>query len=113
MCYHNFMATIDEFKQIEMKIGTIISAEKVENADKLLRLMVDFNEDAPRQILSGIAEFYVPEELVGKQCPFVTNLEPRTIRGLESNGMILAVGIEGRAVLLHPDRLVDSGSGLR
>lgn len=107
------MATIDDFKAIEMKIGTILVAEYVEGADKLLRLEVDFGEEKPRQILSGIREYYQPEQLIGKRCPFVTNLEPRTLRGLESNGMILAVKTaDGGAVLLHPDKEVDSGSPL-
>ena len=107
------MYIIDEFKAIEMKVGTIVSAEKVENADKLLRLMVDFGEGEPRQIISGISEWYAPESLVGKQCPFVTNLALRTIRGLESKGMILAVGLEGSVALLHPDKEVPPGSVLR
>lgn len=84
--------SIDEFKKIEIKVGKILSVEIVPDADKLLRLSVDFAEGEPRQILSGIrAYFEDPQSLVGKKCPFVTNLEPRIIRGLESNGMILAV----------------------
>lgn len=80
----------DDFKKVEIKVGEIISAEKVENADKLLRLEVDFG-DHKRQIVSGIAEYYEnPSDLVNVKCPFVTNLEPRTIRGFESNGMIMA-----------------------
>jgi len=107
------MATIDEFHQIEMKIGTILSAEVVPDADKLLRLSVDFGEvTGPRQILSGIRQHYAPEDIVGKQCPFVTNLEPRVIRGFESNGMILAVGMEDGIALLHPDKDISSGSKL-
>ncbi|KKU79744.1 MAG: Methionine-tRNA ligase [Parcubacteria group bacterium GW2011_GWA2_47_7] len=126
-----------------MKIGTVLSAEFIEGADKLLKLSVDFgpvvmpqieaightasyednlageDEQQPeardiRQILSGIREYYQPEELVGKQFPFVTNLEPRTMRGLVSHGMILAVGLEGGgAALLQPDRDVSPGSKLR
>jgi methionyl-tRNA synthetase len=107
------MATIDDFKAIEMKIGTILVAEYIEGADKLLRLEVDFGEEKPRQILSGIREYYEPEQLVGQRCPFVTNLEPRTLRGLESHGMILAVKTaDGGAVLLHPDKEVPPGSPL-
>ena len=120
------MATIDDFKNIEMKVGTIRSVEYIEGADKLLKLMVDFGTtthtdeagittETPdvRQILSGIREYYLPEELVGKTCPFVTNLEPRTLRGLTSNGMILAVKTkDGGAVLLHPDKEVLPGSAL-
>ena len=108
------MATIDDFQAIEMKIGTILVAEYIGGADKLLRLEVDFGEETPRQILSGIREYYEPADLVGKQCPFVTNLEPRTMRGLVSSGMILAAGLEGGgAVLLHPDKQVPTGTKLR
>ena len=108
------MINIDQFKAVEAKIGTILSAEKVENADKLLKLSVDFGEETgPRQILSGIAEYYTPEALVGKQCPFITNLEPRTIRGFESNGMILAGGLSEGITLLHPDKTVPPGTMLR
>jgi methionyl-tRNA synthetase len=118
--------TIDDFQKIEMQIGTILVAEYIEGADKLLRLEVDFGvkvttkEDGTteetkdvRQILSGIREYYSPEQLIGKQCPFVTNLPPRTMRGLASHGMILAVKTaDGAAVLLHPERSVQSGSHL-
>jgi methionine--tRNA ligase beta chain len=84
--------TIDDFAKVEIKAGKILSAEKVEDADRLLKLEVCFG-DHKRQIVSGIAEHYPnPEDLVGTVCPFVTNLAPRTLRGLESNGMIMAVG---------------------
>src|SRR3989344_3519888 len=87
--------TIDDFKKLEIKIGEILSAEKVEDADKLLKLSVDFGEEAPRQIISGISSYFpVPPALVGKKCVFAANLEPRTIRGFESQGMILAVNGE-------------------
>lgn len=82
--------TIDDVKKVEIKIGQIKNAEKVANADKLLRLTVDFG-DHERQIVSGIAEYYPdPATIIGKKCPFFTNLAPRMIKGLESNGMILA-----------------------
>ena len=94
--------TIDQFHQLEIKIGEIISAEKVVDCDKLLRLEVNFNEEQPRQIVSGIATYFSdPAMLVGKKCAFATNLEPRTIRGLESNGMILAVSDENSFSLLE------------
>ncbi len=79
----------DGFSKIEMKVGEIIEAEKVENADRLLKLKVRFGNEE-RQIVSGISEYFKPEELIGVKCPFVTNLEPRQIRGIESRGMILA-----------------------
>lgn len=109
------MINYDDFKKVEMTIGKIVSAEIVEDADKLLKLMVDFGEDEPRQILSGIREhFEDPQELVGVHCPFVTNLEPRTIRGLESNGMIVAVNDKdgnGFALLKVPE-IISPGSSL-
>ena len=86
------MISIDDFKKLEIRVGHILSAEKVPETDKLLKLSVDFGEETPRQIISGISGFFPdPQVLVGKKCAFVTNLESRTIRGLESQGMILAV----------------------
>ena len=86
------MITFDEFKKAEIKIGTILSAEKVPEADMLIKFMISLGEEAPRQILSGIAEYYPePEVLVGKQVPVLTNLPTRTTRGLESQGMVLYV----------------------
>jgi putative transcription antitermination factor YqgF len=82
--------SIDEFKKLQIRVGEIVSAEKVENADKLLRLMVSFGEEK-RQIVSGIfAYFPDPTVLAGKKVAFAYNLEPRVIRGIESQGMILA-----------------------
>lgn len=109
---HKERISIDEFGKIEVKVGTVRSAERVPETDKLLRLMVDFNEEGgPRQIVSGIAA-YAPEPsaLVGRQLAFVTNLEPRTIRGLESNGMLFAVGTDDSFAFLTPDREVPSGT---
>lgn len=83
--------TYDDFKKVEIKIGKILEVEIVRDADKLLRLTVDLGEEEPRQIVSGIREYFEDEQvLVGKRCSFASNLEPRTIRGLESNGMIVA-----------------------
>ena len=87
------MITIDDFKKVEITVGEIISAERVSGSDKLLKLSVNFNEAAPRQVLSGIAAYFPePSALVGKRYPFVTNLVPRTMMGLESQAMILATG---------------------
>lgn len=104
--------SIDEFSKIEVKIGTVRSAERVPETDKLLRLMVDFNEESgPRQIVSGIAAYVPePESLIGRQLAFVTNLEPRTIRGIESNGMLFAVGTNETFAFLTPDRIVPPGT---
>jgi methionyl-tRNA synthetase len=104
--------SIDEFSKIEVSIGTVQSAERVPDTDKLLRLMVDFNEESgPRQIVSGIAAYVAePSSLVGRQLAFVTNLEPRTIRGLESNGMLFAVGSDETFAFVTPDRPVPPGT---
>lgn len=83
----------DDFKKVEIKIGKILTVERIEKSEKLLKLSVDFAESAPRQIVSGIAKYFPEiEQLIGKKCAFVTNLEPKPLMGLESNGMILAVG---------------------
>ncbi|HVM59031.1 MAG TPA: hypothetical protein VMT80_01765 [Candidatus Paceibacterota bacterium] len=104
--------SIDEFSKIEVSVGTVQSAERVPETDKLLRLVVDFAEESgPRQIISGISA-YVPDPatLVGRQLAFVTNLEPRTIKGLESNGMLFAVGEGETFAFLTPDRSVPPGT---
>lgn len=106
------MITYEDFAKLEIKIGKIITAEKVENADKLLKLAVDFG-DEKRQIVSGIAEWYKPEDLVGLQVPVLVNLEPRVFMGVESQGMILAAGTEGKAVLLNPAEEVPVGSKVK
>lgn len=110
--------TIDDFKKLEIKIGHILSAEKVLDANKLVRLMVDFGEENPRQIVSGISAYFPePEVLVGKKCAFAANLESRTIKGLESQGMILAVsgGEEGSPFfsLLETSSDVTPGSAVK
>jgi methionyl-tRNA synthetase len=104
--------SFDEFSKIEVKIGTVQSAERVPETDKLLRLVVDFGEESgPRQIVSGIAAYVAePSALVDRQLAFVTNLEPRTIRGLESNGMLFAVGSGESFAFLTPDRQVPPGT---
>jgi methionyl-tRNA synthetase len=115
--YSDYMEkiTMDDFKKAEIKIGEILSAEKVENADKLLKLSVALGEETPRQIISGIA-MYFPNisVLVGKKCAFATNLEPRAIRGLESNGMILAVSTpDGKFSLLEANGDIPAGETIK
>jgi len=84
------MITKDDFNKVEMRAGKIISAEPVEGSEKLLELMVDFNEESLRQVISGIAKYIKPEDLIGTTCAFVTNLELRITMGLESQAMIMA-----------------------
>ena len=110
----NKKITYDDFKKVQLKVGKILSVEPVLNSDKLLKLSVDFKEESgPRQILSGIA-VYFPEftKLIGKKVAFVTNLEPRQMMGLESNGMILAAKTgENLAIMEVPD-FIEEGTEL-
>jgi methionyl-tRNA synthetase len=103
--------SIDLFKKVEISVGEILKVEKVEDADKLLKLKVDFGNHQ-RQIISGIAEYFPDfDSLIGLKCPFVTNLEPRTIRGLESNGMIMAAkDDDGNFSLLKIDQNIKNGT---
>jgi methionine--tRNA ligase beta chain len=106
--------TYDDFQKLDIALGTILSVEQVEGADKLLRLMVEVGEETPRQIISGIKEYFEDiQVLVGKQCPFVLNLQPRTIRGFESQGMILASNHEATFALLVPHNLLPNGTRVR
>ena len=127
--------SFDDFKKVEIRIGKILIAERVEGSDKLMKLEVEFGplpvekngEWAPaeledtsaapppppnerRQIIAGIAQFYAPEALVGKECPFAYNLAPRLLKGLESQGMIMCPSDASGPVLLHPDKEVPPGS---
>ena len=86
--------SIDDFAKVEMRVGQVKVAEKVKGADKLLRLEVDLGTEM-RQVVAGIAEAYAPETLIGRKVVIVANLAPRKLRGLESNGMIVAASIEG------------------
>ncbi len=108
------MISYDDFAKLEIRIGKILSAERVQETDKLIRLMVDFGEGVPRQIISGIAPFVPdPRTLAGREFPFLTNLEPRMIFGLESQGMILAVGDGETFALLSPEQEVLPGSRVK
>jgi putative transcription antitermination factor YqgF len=106
--------SIDAFAQVEMRIGEILTAERVPDTDKLIRLTVNVGETEPRQIISGIAAWFPePGVLVGKRVPFVTNLAPRTMRGLTSNGMILAAhDADGHFSLLEVDPSIAPGTRL-
>ncbi len=120
------MISYDDFAKIEIKAGKIISSEKIPDTDKLLKLMVDFNEftesvdelgnktqtPKPRQIVSGISTYYPdPSVLIGKICMFVTNLEPRMIKGFESNGMLFALSTpDGNFSLLEPNSTIPPGT---
>jgi len=111
----------EEFKKMDIRLGTIREVEPVPETDKLLRCQIDFNETDVegnkklRQIISGIHEHYPdPQVLIGKQVLYIVNLEPRKIKGFESNGMLMAVdGLDGRPVFLVPEVEVGVGSKVR
>lgn len=93
--------TFDDFLKLDIRIGEVIAAERVEETDKLIRCEVDFGREiGSRQIVSGIAEHVSVEEIVGKKFPYLINLAPRVIRGVESQGMILAIGGEEFSLLV-------------
>ena len=109
------MISLEDFKKVDIVVGEILSAEKVPDTDKLLKLSVDLGELMPRQIVSGIYEYFPDcSILVGRKCMFVANLEPRVIKGIESQGMILAVSTkDGKFSLLEPNGEIPAGARAR
>ena len=113
------MITFDDFNKLDIRIGTIIEAEPVPETNKLLKLTIDLGDPAgtgqveQRELVAGIADEYKPEDIKGKQVPILTNLEPKTIKGIESKGMILAIDIDNKATLLFPDKKIPNGSKVR
>jgi methionine--tRNA ligase beta chain len=103
------MIRIDEFRKIELKVGTIKAAEAHPNADRLLVLRVDLGSEE-RQIVAGIRRSYTLEELIGRQIVVVANLEPAVLRGVESQGMLLAASDGESIVILTPEKQVTAGS---
>ena len=100
----------EDFAKLDLRVGEILKAEEIEGADKLLKLTVDTGEDSrERTIAAGVKEFYSPDELVGRQIIVICNLVPRTLKGVTSDGMLLAAG-DGRPYLLQPDSKVENGS---
>jgi methionine--tRNA ligase beta chain len=106
------MITIDDFKKIELKIGKVLEAERVEGSEKLLKLKVDLGTET-RQVLAGIGRAYAPEVMVGRHIVIVANLEPRMLMGLESQGMLLAAGNAEGPVILMPEKEVAPGTEVR
>jgi methionyl-tRNA synthetase len=92
--------SIDDFAKVDMRVGIVVSAETVKGADKLLHMKVDIGEGQPRTIVAGIALAYKPEQMIGRKVVIVANLEPRKLRGIESNGMIVAASLEGGSPVL-------------
>lgn len=105
------MITIDDFKKIDLRVAKIMEAERVEGSEKLIKLQVDMGEEK-RQIVAGIGLAYNPEALIGKEIIVVANLEPRSLMGVESNGMLLAASSD-HPVLLQPEQEVAPGAMIR
>lgn len=103
------MISFSDFQKIELKVGRIVAAEKVENSEKLVKLEVDLGEEK-RQLVAGIGKFYQPQELINKEIIVVANLEPKKLMGVESQGMLLAATGEGFISLLQPDKEVPPGT---
>ena len=119
----------DDFAKLDIRIGTVMAVEKVPDTDKLLKCTIDFGDPSTdstgspqagsgqgigtRTIVSGIAAWKQPEDLVGKQLPYVVNLAPRMLRGVESQGMLLAVSDEHGVALFTPERVVPNGTKVR
>lgn len=103
----------DDFAKLDIRIGSVIAAEAIEGADKLIKCSVDFGEFGQRTIVSGIKEWKAPEELVGKQLPYIVNLAPRMLRGVESQGMLLAASDGDGVALLLPERTLAAGTKLK
>ena len=104
---------IEEFEKVQLKVGTVLECQKVEKADKLLCSKIDCGEAEPRTIVSGIAKYYTPEEMVGKQVIVVTNLKPVKLRGILSQGMVLCASQDDKLCLLSPIQSMPSGSEIR
>ncbi len=103
------MISFEDFKKLDIRIGKVISAERVPDSDKLIKLVFDMG-DHERQVVAGIAEVYDPDNLIGKEMLVLVNLEPRNLKGFDSNGMILAASTDGGPVLICPEREVPPGS---
>lgn len=104
----------EDFAKLDIRIGTVLAAELVPDTDKLIKCTIDFGaEVGQRTIVSGIAQWKKPEELVGKQLPYIINLAPRVLRGIESQGMLLAASDEDGVALIFPERPMPAGSRLK
>lgn len=107
------MVTLEDFKKLDIKIGKVVSAEKIPDSDKLIKFVFDIGGEH-RQIIAGMAEFFPDTAiLLGKEMPLLLNLEPRQFRGNTSEGMIIAADVDGRPVFLHPEKEIPPGSIIR
>ena len=103
----------DDFAKLDIRIGRVVAAEMVPDADKLIKCTIDFGEMGQRTIVSGIAQWKKPEDLVGRELPYIVNLAPRVLRGVESQGMLIAASDESGVSLIAPERDVPPGTKLK
>src|SRR6056297_1463082 len=106
------MISFEDFKKLDLRIGTIKKPEEVKDSNKLIKLKVDTGSDV-RQVVAGIKKVYSAEELVDRQVIILTNLEPKKIFGIESQGMVLAANNNNTIALLKPDQIVENGTEVR
>ncbi len=109
------IVNFEDFAKLDLRVGEIVDAEEIEDADKLLKLRVDLGEDKKRTICAGIKEFYSADDLIGKKIIVVANLSPRKMRGIESQGMLLAAANkdESKVKLISPEEDIELGSKIR
>jgi methionyl-tRNA synthetase len=98
------MISYERFQELDLRVGRVLDADRVEGADKLLKLTVDLGEEQPRTLVAGVAQQFGPRELIGQNVVVVANLEPATIHGVQSQGMILAAGEKEPVALIVADR---------
>ena len=103
----------DDFAKLDIRIGTVVAAEIIPETDKRIKCTIDFGECGTRTIVSGIAKWKRPDELVGKQLPYIINLPPRMLKGVASEGMLLAVSDAQGVALIFPERSVEKGTKLK
>ncbi|PIR44026.1 methionine--tRNA ligase subunit beta [Candidatus Wolfebacteria bacterium CG10_big_fil_rev_8_21_14_0_10_31_9] len=108
------MINYEDFQKLDLRVAKVLEVERVKGSEKLLKLKLDDGEatlPAGRQVVAGIGKVYAPEDLIGKEIIIIVNLEPRSLMGIESNGMVLAGhGENGEAIILQPEREVPPGS---
>lgn len=107
------MITIENFLKVELKVGTVLETEEVEESEKLIKLKVDLGEEKPRQILAGVKQWCKSKDFVGKQVVVVVNLEPKVMMGIESQGMMLAADTSDGPVFLTVPKKVPAGTKIR
>ena len=105
--------SFNEWEKLDIRVGKILKVEEIENADKLYKLEVDVGEDKPRTLVAGIKQHYKAKELTGKQVVIFCNLEPRKLKGIQSQGMVLAAVNDEKISLLKPDKEMQEGSKIK